>query len=213
MKLKPDATIVLTGFQRKAIWPEGPHLYKKDGYYYILHAESGTSIHHSVMIARSKNVFGPYEYCPCNPILTHRHLGAQYPVTCVGHADLVDDGNGNWYMVVLACRPNQGYTLLGRETFLAKVTWEDGWPVVNAGVGHLEEVVTLPYEGQPSDDVPQCKTYTFDTPSLPLELLTLRNHRDHELELHAEEHIVRLFHRCDSLKDCGEPAYLSLIHI
>lgn len=210
MKLKPDATIVLTGFQRKAIWPEGPHLYKKDGYYYILHAESGTSIHHSVMIARSKNVFGPYEYCPCNPILTHRHLGAQYPVTCVGHADLVDDGNGNWYMVVLACRPNQGYTLLGRETFLAKVTWEDGWPVVNAGVGHLEEVVTLPYEGQPSDDVPQCKTYTFDTPSLPLELLTLRNHRDHELELHAEEHIVRLFHRCDSLKDCGEPAYLAL---
>lgn len=210
MKLKPDATIVLTGFQRKAIWPEGPHLYKKDGYYYILHAESGTSIHHSVMIARSKNVFGPYEYCPCNPILTHRHLGAQYPVTCVGHADLVDDGNGNWYMVVLACRPNQGYTLLGRETFLAKVTWEDGWPVVNAGVGHLEEVVTLPYEGQPSDDAPQCKTYTFDTPSLPLELLTLRNHRDHELELHAEEHIVRLFHRCDSLKDCGEPAYLAL---
>ena len=83
MQLKPDATIVLTGFQRKAIWPEGPHLYKKDGYYYILHAESGTSIHHSVMIARSKNVFGPYEYCPCNPILTHRHLGAQYPVTCV----------------------------------------------------------------------------------------------------------------------------------
>ena len=210
MQLKPDATIVLTGFQRKAIWPEGPHLYKKDGYYYILHAESGTSIHHSVMIARSKNVFGPYEYCPCNPILTHRHLGAQYPVTCVGHADLVDDGNGNWYMVVLACRPNQGYTLLGRETFLAKVTWEDGWPVVNAGVGHLEEVVTLPYEGQPSDDAPQCKTYTFDTPSLPLELLTLRNHRDHELELHAEEHIVRLFHRCDSLKDCGEPAYLAL---
>lgn len=82
--------------------------------------------------------------------------------------------------------------------------------VVNAGVGHLEEVVTLPYEGQPSDDVPQCKTYTFDTPSLPLELLTLRNHRDRELELHAEEHIVRLFHRCDSLKDCGEPAYLAL---
>ena len=93
---------------------------------------------------------------------------------------------------------------------MPKVTWEDGWPVVNAGVGHLEEVVTLPYEGQPSDDVPQCKTYTFDTPSLPLELLTLRNHRDHELELHAEEHIVRLFHRCDSLKDCGEPAYLAL---
>ena len=102
------------------------------------------------MIARSKNVFGPYEYCPCNPILTHRHLGAQYPVTCVGHADLVDDGNGNWYMVVLACRPNQGYTLLGRETFLAKVTWEDGWPVVNAGVGHLE----APY-GHASCPVPE----------------------------------------------------------
>lgn len=67
MKLKPDATIVLTGFQRKAIWPEGPHLYKKDGYYYILHAESGTSIHHSVMIARSKMCLVPTSTAPATP--------------------------------------------------------------------------------------------------------------------------------------------------
>lgn len=210
MQLKQDATIVLTGFQRKAVWPEGPHLYKKDGYYYILHAEGGTSIHHSVMVARSKNVFGPYEYCPSNPILTHRHLGAKYPITCVGHADLVDDGNGNWYMVVLACRPNDGCTLLGRETFLAKVTWEDGWPVVNAGVGHLEEQVMLTDVEQPDAYEPDCRTYMFDTSSLPPELLTLRNHRDHVLQLNAKEHYVRLFHRRDTLKDCGEPAYLAL---
>ena len=193
-------------------WIEGPHLYHINGTYYLMAAEGGTGPNHSEVIFTSASPFGPFKPCAINPILTQRGLPGDRPnpVTCVGHADLVDDGNGNWYMVVLACRPNQGYTLLGRETFLAKVTWEDGWPVVNAGVGHLEEVVTLPYEGQPSDDVPQCKTYTFDTPSLPLELLTLRNHRDHELELHAEEHIVRLFHRCDSLKDCGEPAYLAL---
>ena len=64
MQLKPDATIVLTGFPAQSHLAEGPHLYKKDGYYYILHAESGTSIHHSVMIARSKNVFGPTSTAP-----------------------------------------------------------------------------------------------------------------------------------------------------
>lgn len=67
MKLKPDATIVLTGFQRKAIWPEGPHLYKKDGYYYILHAESGTSIHHSVMDRAQQKCLVPTSTAPATP--------------------------------------------------------------------------------------------------------------------------------------------------
>lgn len=143
MRLVGAAKPVLTGFQKNAVWPEGPHLYRRGEYYYILHAESGTAFHHSVMAARSRQVFGPYEYCPCNPILTHRHLGKDYPVTSVGHADLFDDGHGNWYAVALGCRPQKGYTLTGRETFLAKVAWEDGWPVINPGIGRLEETVTL----------------------------------------------------------------------
>lgn len=147
MQLTGREATVLRGFQRRAVWAEGPHLYYKDGYYYILHAESGTEFWHCVAVARSRSIFGPYEYCPSNPILTHRHLGMNYPVTCVGHGDLVEDGRGNWYMAVLACRPEQGYTLMGRETFLAKVVWENGWPVVNPGVGRLEEYVELPAPG------------------------------------------------------------------
>ena len=143
MKLVGEAKAVLSGFQKNAVWPEGPHLYRRGEYYYIIHAESGTAVHHSVMAARSRRIFGPYEYCPCNPILTHRHLGKAYPVTCVGHADLFDDGRGGWYAAVLGCRPQQGYTLTGRETFLAKVSWEEDWPVVNPGVGRLEETVLL----------------------------------------------------------------------
>lgn len=144
MKLTGESHMLWKGAMNGAIWPEGPHLYRKDGFYYLLIAEGGTSVHHSVMAARSRSVFGPYEGNPANPILTHRHLGRDYPVVNVGHGDLVEDPEGRWYMVMLASRPCQGHTNMGRETFLAKVVWEDGWPVVNPGVGKLEDCVELP---------------------------------------------------------------------
>lgn len=180
MQLEGEDHAVLYGFERNAVWPEGPHLYKKDGYYYILHAEGGTENNHCIAAARSRNVFGPYEYCPANPIFTHRHLGKDYPVTCVGHGDLVDDGKGNWYMVMLACRPEKGYTLMGRETFLARVVWEDGWPVVNPGRGILEDTVVIPGGAEESMDIysKECRNpsvITFESEKLPSEFLTLRN--------------------------------------
>jgi alpha-N-arabinofuranosidase len=147
MKLVGESHYVWKGALKDVIWPEGPHLYRKDDYYYIMNAEGGTGPNHAVTIARSKNIFGPYENNPNNPILTHRHLGKEYPIIYVGHGDLVDDLNGNWYMVVLASRRCEGYVGLGRETFLAKVVWEDGWPIVNPGIGKLEDVVELPFEG------------------------------------------------------------------
>lgn len=61
-----------------------------------------------------------------------------------GHGDLVEDGKGNWYVVMLASRPCEGHSSMGRETFLAKVTWENGWPVIAEGVGHLEDTLELP---------------------------------------------------------------------
>ena len=210
MKLEGEAVSVLDGFQKNAIWPEGPHLYHIDDYYYIIHAESGTAFHHSVMAARSHNIFGPYEYCPSNPIITHRHLGKDFPVTAVGHADLVDDGNGNWYMVMLACRPQEGHTLLGRETFLAKVVWEDGWPVVNPGVGHLEDVLEIPGDGDTVWSFAECRTYTFDQDVIPPEFLSLRNHRDKVMSLTDRPGYLRLYMREDTLKDLAEPAYLAI---
>lgn len=209
MKLEGDSIAVLDGFQKNAVWPEGPHLYHKGDYYYILHAESGTAFHHSVMIARSRKIEGPYEYCKSNPILTHRHLGMHYPITSVGHGDLVEDGHGNWYMTVLACRPQKGYTLLGRETFLAKIAWEHDWPVVNPGIGRLEEFIELSGSGTLVSSKSH-RTYTFDTNTLPPEFLTLQNHRESMLSLTARPGYVRLFMKADTLKDRAEPAYLCI---
>lgn len=142
-KLVGEHKNVWNGALRGVHWPEGPHLYKKDGYYYILHAEGGTGPEHAVSVCRSRDIWGPYENNFCNPILTHRHLGWAYPIKYVGHGDLIETPAGEWYMTMLAVRPLEGYTTMGRETFLAKVTWENNWPVVNAGVGRLEEKVEI----------------------------------------------------------------------
>ncbi len=118
----------------KPVWLEGPHIYKKEGYYYLLSAEGGTSIDHSVVIFRSKNIWGPYETNPNNPILTQRGLDPDrcYPVTNAGHADLFQTPQGDWYATFLACRPydNQNTYNIGRETFMLPVKWEGEWPVI-----------------------------------------------------------------------------------
>ena len=138
-ELKGERKLIWRGAMIDAIAPEGPHLYKKDGYYYLMIAEGGTEVYHAVTIARSAQVFGPYRGFDGNPILTHRHLGKRYPICNVGHADLVEFADGSWYMVMLASRLLGGsHKLLGRETFLAQVSWEDGWPVVNPGKGIVE---------------------------------------------------------------------------
>lgn len=143
MKLVGEHKNVWNGAMKNIVWPEGPHLYKKDGYYYIMHAEGGTGPEHAVTVCRSRNIWGPYENNFCNPILTHRHLGTNYPIKYVGHADMIETPAGEWYMVMLAVRPIEGYTTMGRETFLAKVIWEKDWPVVNPGAGMLTPTVEI----------------------------------------------------------------------
>jgi hypothetical protein len=111
--------------------PEGPHLYQVDGVWYLMIAEGGTERGHTVTIARGPAPQGPFEPCPHNPILTHRSTA--HPVQNTGHADLVEAADGSWWAVHLGVRP-RGYTpgfhVNGRETFLAAVTWQDGWPVI-----------------------------------------------------------------------------------
>ena len=139
MCLVGEKTGVWKGALCNAASPESPHLYKKDGYYYLMIAEGGTEHFHAVTIARSKQIFGEYLGYPGNPIVTHRHLGKMYPICNVGHADLVELKNGDWYMVMLGSRLIEGYHKnLGRETFIAPVVWEDGWPVVSPMTGKIE---------------------------------------------------------------------------
>jgi xylan 1,4-beta-xylosidase len=117
-------------------YPEGPHLYKVGGRYYLMISEGGTEYGHMVTIARASSPWGPFEPCPRNPILTHRDTPLSQPIQATGHADLVEDAAGNWWMVFLAIRPQGGYYWhhLGRETFLAPVRWDaQGWPLVNDG--------------------------------------------------------------------------------
>lgn len=126
--------------------PEAPHLYKINGYYYLMIAEGGTEYGHMETIFRSKSPYGPYESCPHNPILSHKDIMS--PIQASGHADIVEDTKGNWWMVCLGIRPLPGAFLhnLGRETFLTPMTWNDnGWPLVgDDGKIALEMEADLP---------------------------------------------------------------------
>ncbi len=137
--IKGDFKEVLRGgthVQKNPIWIEGPHMFKKDKYYYLMCAEGGTGAWHSEVILRSKNPMGPWEECPNNPILTQRtglDPDRKDPVSSAGHADLVEDGKGNWWAVFLACRPYEDDMYnTGRDTYLLPVTWKDGWPEILA---------------------------------------------------------------------------------
>jgi len=108
---------------------EGPHIYKKNDYYYLLTAEGGTSYDHCVSLARSTSIFGPYEIHPNNPVITSKNTPSNY-LQKTGHADLVETQNGEWYMVFLTSRPltEKGRCITGRETGIEKVEWrDDNW--------------------------------------------------------------------------------------
>lgn len=124
-----EAKLLYYGSNKRA--PEGPHIYKKDGYYYLLQAEGGTGPGHRVTVARSKELMGVYEPCPYNPIMRQTDEGAT--LQRCGHGDMVETPDGSWYMVYLCGRKlGDGYSILGRETALDPVTWTpDGWPIVN----------------------------------------------------------------------------------
>ncbi|MDR3193516.1 MAG: glycoside hydrolase family 43 protein [Treponema sp.] len=131
---------------------EAPHLYLIEGWYYLLLAEGGTEYGHMAVIQRSRDIYGPYENCPHNPILSHRKLH-RHPIQATGHADLFEDGRGNWWMVCLGIRilDTQELHNLGRETFLVPVKWEEGWPVAgDGGTAALEMSGPLPEPPEPA---------------------------------------------------------------
>ena len=134
MQVMPERTLLVNGgvdLSTEPVWAEGPHIYQVDGWYYLLTAEGGTADQHSQTIYRSRDLQGPYEPGPFNPILTQRDLPADRPdrVEATGHADVVKLDDGSWWGLFLATRPFAGQsTLMGRETFLLPLEWIDGWP-------------------------------------------------------------------------------------
>ncbi len=143
-RVKGGARVIINGgtdISKKPIWIEGPHLYHIGGAYYLMAAEGGTSVNHSEVVFRSDSPWGPFTPCGVNPILSQRDLPADRPnpVTCTGHADLVQTPGGDWYAVFLGVRPYRDeYDVTGRETFLLPVSWTEGQPVILAAGQALE---------------------------------------------------------------------------
>lgn len=211
MKLVGESMAIWKGAVKDVIWPEGPHLYKKDGYYYLIHAEGGTGPEHAISVARSKELFKWFEGCPRNPIFTHRNLGKDYPVIYAGHGDIVDDVNGNWYIIMLASRQNARHCSIGRETFLAKVEWEDGWPVINRGIGHLTDEVEIPLEEvRFAKENMYHDELRFYTDRLDDRIVGIEKRNEEIYSLSERPGFLRLFTRKEKVEDEGYSSFLGI---
>lgn len=194
-------------------YPEAPHLYHIGGWYYLMIAEGGTEYGHMETLARSRSPWGPFESCPLNPILSHRDRGG-HPIQGTGHADLVQAADGRWWAVFLAFRPTGQYSTfhhLGRETFLAPVTWTpDGWFQIGQG-GHIE----LDSEESPAA-VPNSvlllaqRRESFDRSDgiLPPEWCFLRNPDPDSWSLTARPGYLRLHGSALTLNEVDSPAFV-----
>ena len=176
---------------------EGPHIYKRNGFYYLLTAEGGTGWGHAVTLARSGNLTGPYELHPETYVLTSRHR-PDVELQRAGHADLVETQIGETYMVHLCGRPlpKRGRCTLGRETAIQKMVWcDDGWlrTVHSAGIPHTQ----VPAPSLPVHSFPPTSTREdFDGPDLPLDFQWLRSPWPDELfSLSARPGHLRLYGR------------------
>ena len=203
-------------------YPEGPHIYKKDGYYYLLLAEGGTEHGHHVNILRSKNLFGPYDSNPDNPILSHFNMKMQNSnIQGLGHADLVQAPDSSWWMICLGYRTS-GYLqhVMGRETMLAPVHWnEQGWPVVNQdGTLQIDMTCkTLPQIPMPLKPVKEEFNYvarhvpadSYHSLGLPMGWMSLCNPDYTKYSLKERKGWLRLYPSTIDLSETASPTFIA----
>jgi xylan 1,4-beta-xylosidase len=205
--------------RQKPVWIEGPHIYKREGWYYLCCAEGGTSVNHSQVIFRSRGVDGPYVPWDQGPILTQRNLDGNVPsaVTSTGHADLVIGPDDKWWAVFLAVRPYEGrFSPMGRETFLLPVTWTaGGWPLILEKNKRVPLVATTPARAQvrPSVTAPLNGNFTwrddFAAPTLSPLWIMLRSPKETWWKTDATQGHVLLTPRAELLSGSGNPSYLA----
>lgn len=194
---------------------EGPHILKKDGWYYLLTAEGGTGQGHMITIFRSKELWGPYEAPEnLNPIFTNRDRATE-AIQNIGHADLFTDVDGNWWLVCLGTRPaSVGFkqiTNLGRETLLYPVVWENGWPVINNGVPTQEvNLEDFPKHAAALKDEQVISNFEddFKEKQLRPEWLTLRDSLKDKLSVKDGELFLK--GNAYSVSDLTTPAFVGL---
>jgi xylan 1,4-beta-xylosidase len=186
---------------------EAPHLYRIGAWYYMLLAEGGTHMGHMVTIGRSRSPWGPFEWCPHNPILSHRDNGRS-EIQMTGHGELVQDADGRWWMVFLGTRIYEyQHQHLGRETFLSPVHWnQEGWPVVGEnGTTDLWVETPLPAES-PWPDEPSRDD--FNSPDLRHCWNWLRNPARENYDLRTRPGFLRLHGTAVGLDDADSPTFL-----
>jgi xylan 1,4-beta-xylosidase len=203
---------------KKPIWIEGPHLFKRDGWYYLSAAEGGTGPDHSQVILRSKQVGGPYQPWEKNPILTQRGLDPSAPgaVTCAGHADLEIGPDGKWWATFLGVRPyGKNFSPMGRETFLLPVEWtDDGWPIILPAGERVPLFVKSPNGAvvEPTPGHPLSGSFTwrddFTLPKLSPAWIMLRAPKDAWWKLDGEKGVLSLTPRPETLDGRSNPSFL-----
>ena len=194
--------------------PEGPHLYKINGMYYLMLAEGGTEYGHRETMQRADNPYGPFVPCPHNPILSNQDAQND-EISCTGHADLVEDGNGNWWLVCLAvrtCGEGRYHVMLhnlGRETFLAPVVWtQDGWPVVGDH-GRIALMMEGPLPGAVE---PVCRDFAddFSRETFAPQYNFLRNPVPEHYRRLTQQKRLRLLGSAATLDEQGSPTWVGV---
>jgi xylan 1,4-beta-xylosidase len=191
----------------KPIWTEGPHIFKRDGFYYLIAAEGGTAGNHSETVFRSRKVTGPYAPGPINPILTQRDLDPKrpFPVYATGHADFVQTLRGAWWAVFLGTRPYEAnLSNMGRETFLLPVRWpKGGWPMILPQGKAVPQALAGPKLKHAAVERDE-----FDAPKLSPDWLMLRTPKEDWYSLSALLGSLTLKPRAVPLGSTGNPSFL-----
>ncbi len=222
LKVTGEEKILVNGgtdISKKPVWIEGPHIFQKDGYYYLIAAEGGTGDQHSEVVFRSTKVDGLYISYENNPILTQRHLNPKrkHPVTSTGHADFVQTESGDWWAVFLGCRPypptEEGFYNTGRETFLAPVRWANDWPVINPDYEEVQYSYPLPIKPSPaSAAVPYSGNFKirddFDADVLNLNWVFLRTPHKKWYDLNRRKGFLAMELRPETCAERRNPSFL-----
>jgi alpha-N-arabinofuranosidase len=214
MKMTGTRTVIVDGGVKPTanpIWTEGPHIVKRDEWYYLFAAEGGTAGEHSETVFRSRAVTGPYNPGPVNPILTQRDLdpARPFPVYAAGHSDVVQTPKGDWWAVFLATRPYEGrLSNMGRETFLLPMSWpKGGWPLILPPKTLVPQVLSRPE--LPAGKSADRTTWRDDflAPVLSPEWVMARQPR--ELWYWLAPHALTLTARTESISGTGNPSFLA----
>jgi alpha-N-arabinofuranosidase len=201
---------------KKPIWIEGPHLFRRNDWYYLMCAEGGTGPQHSEVVLRSRSPWGPFVPYEGNPILTQRDLPPRRPapIANAGHADLVQAGDGRWWAVFLASRLYGGtHYNTGRETFLLPVTWKDDWPVILPKGEAIPYIVPGPIGMSAVDQSPASGNFTwrddFDAPALDPAWSYVRVPRTDWADLRTRPGTLTIHARPEPLETLRNPSFLA----